>query len=279
MTRPFGHEPMSFGRMLPGVKALVVANAAVYLLSVLAGPEFYRHFGLVPRLVIYDRWVWQVFTYMFVHGSFLHVFFNLFMLWMFGMAVEGQWGTREFVKFYFICGLGVAAVALLIGPNSSVPLIGASGAIYGLLVAFAMLYPEAVVYLYFFIPIKAAHMAILCGVIEFVAMATDATPGVARFAHLAGMIIGYLYIRWWWGLKLRIRSAFQRSVPRAPQSRANRPTPSAARRVRGKEETSSATASMEDVDRVLDKILASGLESLTDEEREVMRIYSDRMKQ
>ena len=145
--------------------------------------------------------------------------------------------------------------------------------------AFAMLYPEAVVYLYFFIPIKPPHMAILCGVIEFVAMATDATPGVARFAHLAGMIIGYLYIRWWWGLKLRIRSAFQRSVPRAPQSRANRPTPSAARRVRGKEETSSATASMEDVDRVLDKILASGLESLTDEEREVMRIYSDRMKQ
>lgn len=278
MTRAFGHEPVSFRRMLPGVKVLVIANAVIYLLSLLAGPEFFRHFGLVPRLVLQERWVWQVFTYMFVHGSFLHVFFNIFMLWMFGMAVEGQWGTRAFVKFYFICGLGVAAVALIIGPHSSVPLIGASGAIYGLLVAFAMLYPEAVVYLYLFIPIKAAHMAILCGVIEFIAMATDATPGIARFAHLAGMVIGYTYIRWWWDIRIRILSALRRSMPRAPQSRANRSTPSAARRVSGAKETSSPTASMEDVDRILDKISANGLESLSDEERAVMKIYSDRMK-
>ncbi len=269
MTRFFGHEPMSLRRMLPGVKALVVANVAVFLLSLLAGPEFYRHFGLVPRLVLQERWVWQVFTYMFVHGGFLHLFFNLFMLWMFGMAVEGQWGTREFVKFYFICGLGVAAVALLIGPNSPIPLIGASGAIYGLLVAFAMLYPDAVVYLYFFLPVKAAHMAILCGVVEFVAMATDATPGVARFAHLAGMIIAYVYIRWWWVLRLRLKSAFQRPPFVAQERPVRRAKPQAERPI---------AASMEDVDRILDKILASGLESLTDAERAVMKIYSDRMQ-
>jgi len=162
----------------------------------------------------------------------------------------------------------VAALTVLIGPGSMVPLIGASGAIYGLLVAFAMLYPEAVIYLYFFIPVKAAHMAILCGVGEFFAMATDGNQGVARFAHLGGMAIGYLYIRWWWELKLQMKSALGRL---APGEAAARPR----RQIRPRAEPS---ASMEDVDRILDKILASGLESLTQEEHEIMRRYSERMK-
>lgn len=272
-ARQFAHEPINFGRMSPGVKNIILANIAVFVFSTLGGNSFYEHFGLVPRLVVEQRWLWQPLTYLFVHGGFFHIFFNVFMLWMFGMPVEAQWGTREFIKFYFICGLGVAAVTIAIGPHSSVPLIGASGAIYGLLVAFAMIYPDSVVYLYFLIPIKAAHMALLCGLVEFFAMTTDGNQGVARFAHLAGMVVGYIYIRWWSELELRARAALSglsvvsgykdsRSAPRRRESGPRRDDPVA----------------MEEIDRILDKILASGMESLTNEEREIMRRYSNRMK-
>ena len=267
MSPSFSHDPISFRRMLPGVKNLVVANGAVFLLGMLAGPQFYQHFGLVPKLVVEQRWVWQPLTYMFVHGGFFHVFFNVFMLWMFGMAVESAWGTKEFLKFYFICGVGVALVTILIDRHSMIPLIGASGAVYGLLVAFAMLYPDAVIYLYFFIPVKAAHMAILCGLVEFFAMATDANQGIARFAHLTGMVIGYVYIRWWWVLKLRLQSASGGMIPESPARPARRARPKPV-----------PEANMENVDRILDKILSNGLDSLTEDERGVMRRYSDRMK-
>src|SRR5581483_11117195 len=121
--------------------------------------------------------------------------------------------------FYFICGLGAAAASIGLSPHSTVPVIGASGPIYGLLVAFAMLYPDAVVYLYFLIPVKAAHMAILFGLIEFFAGTSGATPGIARFAHLGGMVTGYLYIRWWWVAKVQMKALWGRVVGGAPAAR------------------------------------------------------------
>jgi len=169
-ARFFSSEPLNFGRMSPGVKNLVLANVAVFLVSAVVGHEFIKLFGLVPRQVLQERWVWQPVTYMFVHGGFMHLLFNVFMLWMFGMPIEAQWGTREFLKYYFVCGLSVALVKVLFWPDSPIPLVGASGALFGLLVAFALLYPDSVVYLYFFLPVKAAHMAILCGLIEFFSM-------------------------------------------------------------------------------------------------------------
>jgi len=274
MTRLFSHEPISFKRMSPGVKNLILANIAVFLVSAVVGPSFYDHFGLVPRRVLEDRWVWQPVTYMFVHGGFFHLFFNVFMLWMFGMAIEAQWGTSEFLKFYFICGLGVALVKLGLWPHSAVPLIGASGALFGLLVAFAMLYPEAVVYLYFFIPVKAAHMAILCGLMEFFMMLGQGSGGVDHFAHLTGLGVGYLYIRWWSTLKIRLKSFLPRAAP--PPGARRRQAPAASRPAPAP--TPKPAAGMEEVDRILDKILASGMSSLTEEERDVMRRYSDRMQ-
>jgi membrane associated rhomboid family serine protease len=238
------------------------------------GPSFSQHFGLVPRLVLEERWIWQPVTYMFVHGGFFHLFFNLFMLWMFGMAIEAQWGTREFLKFYFICGLGVAVVKVLLWPHSMTPLVGASGALFGLLVAFAMLYPDAVVYLYFLIPVKAAHMAILCGLMELFLMFSQGDRGVDHFAHLTGLAVGYLYIRWWWEIKLRFKAALLRLRPEAPAAKPRRP----ARPRRVPPGPPEPSAGMEDVDRILDKILASGMGSLTEEERAIMRRYSDRMQ-
>ncbi len=270
-ARFFSSEPLSLRRMSPGVKNLVLANVAVFLVSAVVGSEFIRLFGLVPRQVLQERWVWQPVTYMFVHGGFMHLLFNVFMLWMFGMAIEAQWGTREFLKYYFICGLSVALVKIAVWPHSGVPLVGASGALFGLLVAFAMLYPDSVVYLYFFLPVKAAHMAILCGLIEFFSMLGQGGGRIDHFAHLTGLGVGYVYIRWWWVFKLRLGSLLSDLVP-APAAKPRR-------QARPKAPPAQpAAASMEDVDRILDKILAKGLDSLTDEEREIMRRYSDRMK-
>ena len=157
-------------------------------------------------------------------------------------------------------------------PHSAIPVIGASGSVYGLLVAFAMLYPDAVVYLYFLIPIKAAHMAILFGAIEFFSGATGATPGVARFAHMGGMITGYLYIRWWWVAQLKLKSLWREAAgpgdapPVRPARRAAAPR------------AADLNLEMAEVDRILDKILSDGMESLSDEERGIMRRYSDRQK-
>lgn len=271
-ARFFSSEPLSFGRMSPGVKNLVLANVAVFLVSAVVGHEFIKLFGLVPRQVLQERWVWQPVTYMFVHGGFMHLLFNVFMLWMFGMPIEAQWGTREFLKYYFVCGLSVALVKVLFWPDSPIPLVGASGALFGLLVAFALLYPDSVVYLYFFLPVKAAHMAILCGLIEFFSMLGQGGGRVDHFAHLTGLGVGYVYVRWWWTFKLRLKAALS-DVISGPAAKPRRPS-----RPKAEPAPRPAAASMEDVDRILDKILAKGLDSLTEEEREIMKRYSDRMK-
>lgn len=273
--RTFSHEPLNFKTMPPAIKTLILANVGVFLLSNIVGEQFYQLFGLVPKHVFADRWLWQIVSYLFIHGGFMHLLFNLFALWMFGMPVESQWGSREFIKYYFICGLGAAAATLALNPASTVPVIGASGPVYGLLVAFAMLYPDAVVYLYFLIPIRAAHMAILFGLIEFFSGATSATPGIARFAHLGGMVTGYFYIRWWWVLKIKVKAAMRGLISGAEIPRAARYRPVIQAGLPGGEPPEGA---MEEVDRILDKILISGMDSLTDEERAIMRRYSDKTK-
>ena len=271
MSQRFAHEPINFNR-LPGViKTLMIANVVVFLVAQLVGPRFYDLFGLVPVSVLKDRWIWQPVTYLFIHGSIFHLIFNLFALWMFGMPAERAWGGSEFLKYYFICGLGAAAATLLLTPTSGVPVIGASGPVYGLLVAFAMLYPDAVVYLYFLIPVKAAHMAILFGLIEFFAGATSSSPGVARFAHLGGMVTGFLYIRYWNWAVMKVgswRRGFEAGPPVTPAPRR--------RLARKAAPAHDPEPAMEEVDRILDKILASGMESLTEDERAIMKRYSDK---
>ena len=271
--RVFSHEPMSFKSMTPAIKALIVVNAAVFAVSLFVGEQFLQLFGLVPERVLHDRWIWQPASYLFIHGGFMHLFFNLFALWMFGMPVEAQWGKTEFLKYYFICGLGAAAASIAVNPHSLVPVVGASGPIYGLLVAFAMLYPDSVVYVYFLIPVKAAHMAILFGVLEFFAGATGATPGIARFAHLGGMVTGYLYLRWWWTAKIKAKAAWRGLAAGVAAARPERPRPSLPAMPGAREEDG-----MAEMDRLLDKILVSGFESLTEAERDFMRRYSDQTK-
>lgn len=278
MTRIFRHDPIDFGSMPPVIKALLALNVGMYFIQFMGYPLI-GMLGLIPDRVA--QWplpeFWRLVTYLFLHGGLWHLVFNMFALWMFGMPVESQWGGREFVKYYFLCGLGAALTSIAITPHSPIPIIGASGPVYGLLVAFAMLYPDAVVYLYFLIPVKAAHMAILFGALEFFMGASHATPGVARFAHFGGMVTGYVYIRWWWVWKLKAKTAIKGLMSDDEDMEAPAAPPRPVRR-RVVPARVSEPDDMAEIDRILDKILETGMDSLTDHERTLMRRYSEKNK-
>lgn len=151
------------------IRDIIIANVAVFLIMLIFQAQrfFSFNFGLVPHLVLTKGYVWQLFTYMFIHGGFGHIFWNMFVLWMFGMEIENYWGRREFFKFYTIVGVGSGLITLLFSANSNIPVVGASGAIYGVLVAFAMLFPNRYIYFYFLIPIKAKYFVAIMVIITF----------------------------------------------------------------------------------------------------------------
>lgn len=186
-----------------GVKLLLLSNIALFVLYFFAVRGgfggFFQHFGLVPAQVVGTFAIWQLFTYMFLHDpfGFGHILFNMLMLWMFGKDLENAWGTRRFLKFYFICGIG-AGLCVVIGNflfgNPATRTIGASGAIYGLLLAFGMTYPNVTVYFSFLFPIQAKYFVMIMGAIAFLS-SFGANTGVSNVAHLGGMLFGFLYLR------------------------------------------------------------------------------------
>jgi membrane associated rhomboid family serine protease len=189
----FGPGPIS-----PAVKWLIIANVAMFLATLVYRPII-DYLGLIPKEVFTNYSVWRLATYLFLHGGPVHILFNMLGLWMFGVELERLWGTRQFLKYYAITGVGagltVLAVGLLLGPSSltyRVPTIGASGALYGLLVAFAVYYPDRPLLMFLLFPIPAKYFVMIVG-----AMAFLSTPnsGVSETAHLGGMVIGYLYLR------------------------------------------------------------------------------------
>ncbi len=187
------------GSATPAVKALLIANVAVFLFQMLAQSlvqvRIERLFGLVPYEVVHHLFLWQLATYMFLHGGFFHIAFNMLALWMFGAELESLWGTQKFLRFYFITGIGAAIMTTLVGPNSYTVTIGASGAIYGLLAAYGLLFPDRVILLYFVLPIRAKYLVLILGLITFWSSISATGGGIAHVAHLGGMIFGWLYLR------------------------------------------------------------------------------------
>jgi membrane associated rhomboid family serine protease len=213
MPLPQYRQSFYVGRVSKGVKWLIIVNTALYVLQYLGGPAMYNTLQplfLVPDWVVhkFPFYIWQLFTYMFFHGSTLHLLLNMLVLWMFGTPIEQDWGTRRFLRFYFLSGIvaGMCDVALhaVLGQwNTST--IGASGAIYGLLAAFGVLYADAPVLMFLLFPMKAKHMVLIFAGIEFLAtlgMMFGPASGVSSIAHLGGMAFGYLYLK--------------RSLPRLP---------------------------------------------------------------
>jgi membrane associated rhomboid family serine protease len=181
------------------VKVLIIANGVVYLLQIalhLLGSHFIDlYFGLVPYRVTHEGMLWQLVTYMFLHGSVFHIFFNMLTLFMFGNELERYWGTHRFLLYYFITGIGAGICSCLVAMNSRAVIIGASGAIYGLLLAYGLTYPNRIVYLNFLLPVKVKWMVIIMGGFAFLSSITGSEPGVASIAHLGGMVIGYLFLK------------------------------------------------------------------------------------
>ena len=188
----------------PGVKWLLIINIALFVAYFFAvrsrmGDVFYW-LGLIPQAVVEVLAVWQLFTYMFLHDplGFGHILFNMLTLWMFGKDLEATWGTRRFLKFYFVCGVG-AGICVVIGNalfgTMATRTIGASGAIYGLLMAFGMLFPDTTVLFSFLFPIKAKYFVMILGAISFMMTFGSTGGGVSHVAHLGGMVFGYFYLK------------------------------------------------------------------------------------
>jgi membrane associated rhomboid family serine protease len=193
------------GAITPAVKFLLIINTAVFIVQIFAGGQFVRLLGLVPRLVWEELFLWQLFTYQFLHGGIFHLLFNMLALWMFGCQLEGRWGSVFFLKYYFVSVVGGAILNTLLTPGQVVPSIGASAGVYGILLAFGLLYPEQIVYFYFLFPIKMKHFVWIIGAIAFISSLEAGQGGIAHLAHLGGMLFGYLYLRGgnpWDGIKL-----------------------------------------------------------------------------
>ena len=158
--------PMLFGSLPKATKALIYICAGVFVLELFLKDYLIYYFGLIPLRVIDSFWIWQTVTYIFLHGGFWHFFFNILMLWIFGRIIESALGTKEFLFYFFMCGIGAGIISIIFSFGSPRPIIGASGAIYGLMVGFAILYPKQIVYLYFLLPVKAWQMVAMLVVME-----------------------------------------------------------------------------------------------------------------
>lgn len=153
------------------------------------------HFGLVPILVWGKYFFWQLGTYIFLHGGFSHILFNLFSLWMFGGDLENRWGSRKFLFYFLFCGIGAGLCTVVITPYQFVPVIGASGAIYGILLAFGWLFPNRLIYIYFLFPIPAKYFVAIFGLLEFFFFSRGGTRGgIAHLTHLGGLVFGLFYM-------------------------------------------------------------------------------------
>jgi membrane associated rhomboid family serine protease len=192
----FGPGPLS-----PALKALIGANVFLFLAAAVM-PGLVTLFGLRPADVVLEGRIWQLATYMFLHGNVGHVLFNMLALWMFGTELERTWGTRAFLRYYFIVGIAAAVSTILVSSTLAfaartfyTTTIGASGAIYGLLLAYGLLFPNRPIMLYFIFPIPAKYFVMILGAIALLMAVSDSGGGVAHITHLGGLLAGYLLLR------------------------------------------------------------------------------------
>ena len=191
----FGPGPMS-----TALKAIIGANVVMFIATFFM-PSLQISLGLVPAWVLHEKRLWQLVTYMFIHAGPLHIIFNMLALWMFGTELERIWGTRFFLKFYFVTGIGAAVLTILIsllpfGPARQLyasDIVGASGAIYGVLLAYALYFPDRQIYYMLLFPIPARIFVLIMGAIAFFSSLSE-TGGIANATHLSGLLVAYIYL-------------------------------------------------------------------------------------
>jgi membrane associated rhomboid family serine protease len=241
--------------MTSAVKTLIIINVAVFvLINLFRAYSLIYIFGMVPQLVLKKFMIWQLVTYMFVHVQLWHLLVNMLMLWFFGPAIEQAWGRNRFLFYYFFTGIGAALCSFIFAFDHSI--IGASGAIFGLLVAYAIMFPETIILVFFLFPMKIKHAIILFAAINFLG-AMQPSGGIAYFAHLGGALFGYLYLKSEWVRRrlsyLSLANLKEWWIEKDSNRRQSR-----------QEEFN------KEVDRILDKISKQGMKSLTRAEKEIL---------
>ena len=189
------------------IKILVSVNFGIYILQSVSGKEdvFFRLFGLVPSTFMSDLMLWQPFTYMFFHAPFYssvgisHILLNMLGLWVFGRELEQAWGKTKFLRYYFITGIGSGLITYFFQMGSDNPVIGASGAVYGILLAYGISYPNRMLYIWGLIPVRSMWLVIIMGSIAFFGLLGNA-DGISHVTHISGMLIGYVLLKkkWRW---------------------------------------------------------------------------------
>ena len=301
------YRPAGFGgfNLLPPIiKKIIIINIVVFLIQMLFEnitfgeyPGWYvvnRYFSLNPLFGLdpagqeFNFQIWQIFSYQFMHGGFSHIFWNMFMLWMFGNEIENILGSRKFLFFYLLSGIGAAAFQLFLAPMISSHLaftIGASGAVYGVMIAFALFFPDRQIYVYFLFPVKAKYLIAFLVIIEF--MAIGNMDVVAHLAHIGGALTGFIFIM----LDKKNNYNIDRLFNKVKNSVSSFTSSSGSNSFRkpsggfnfGKKNVQDAefydinsgtkktpTATPKEIDRILDKISESGYQNLTEEEKRIL---------
>jgi membrane associated rhomboid family serine protease len=201
--RRYGPHTLAYsfgpGPITPAVKWIIWANVVMFVATLAFQGVIFEPLALSPQLVLERGWIWQPVTYMFLHANAMHILFNMLGVWMFGVELERLWGTAYFLRYYAVTGIGAAITTLAV---SFLPFdfaaavyasltVGASGALYGILLAFAMYYPNRPILMMLLFPVPAKYFVIIIGALSFVAGGS----GIAHAAHLGGLLFGYLYLR------------------------------------------------------------------------------------
>lgn len=269
----FGTYRLGF-TLTPWVKRLLIINAAAFFLLMLPGlREIFPYLALRPNFLLHHPWT--PLTYMFLHVGLWHLLINLLILFFFGSPLESHWGSREFIRYYLVCGLGGALFSLVFAWNAAV--VGASAAILGLMLAFALNWPNAPIYVLGIFPIKAKWLVAFLVFINLFSAATGVSDGVAYFAHLGGLACGYLYLKLDVVFRTRL-SGLKRKLAGSGVSVVTSPKAKnqSGHRIRRHQQQDEQL--LDEVDRVLDKISTSGLGSLSSEERKLLDEVSRRYR-
>jgi len=297
------YRPRGFGGFSlfpPVIKNLLIINGVVFLLQTLLNnlsfnqiPGWYiinRWFALNPLSGIdaaghsYNFQIWQLITYQFMHGGFWHIFFNMFVLWMFGIEIENMWGSKKFLIFYLLCGVAAGIFHLLLSPLFGLPpldTIGASGAIFGVMIAFGLFFPDRLIYLYFFIPIKAKYLITALVILEIV-LVDSGGSSIAHLAHLGGALAAFIYIMLdknsHISLKRTLNWNFSLNGKKSPFSNLQNPFKKKESNIeeakfyefKDDNKNKDREITQADIDRILDKISKSGYQNLTAEEKKIL---------
>ncbi len=251
-------------RLTPVVRSLILANGIIFLVTLIAtrlggGGAIYSLFGLVPA-AFWQGMLWQPFTYLFLHLDLWHIIFNMLCLWFFGRDIEEQWGARSFLSYYMVCGVGAGLCVAVAGFGETVPTVGASGAVFGLLLAFAILFPDRTILFMLLFPMPARYAAALFGLIELLILVSSGpnAGGISQVAHLGGAVVGFFYLRYSYSVRLWWFERADRRRQRQAENDARR-------------EGEWRAFISEELDPILEKINREGIHTLTEEEKKILR--------